>query len=168
MKKILVAALALSAASAFADTQTNNGFYIGGGVSSTNNDWNSVNFTPIEFFGGYKMNSFVGGEVRIGAAGGDEKITNFESIYYRTESANRVGKTYLLAGFSHVELETTGGNFSFDGISYGAGVGFTLNDQFNLNLEYKVLVDGKGTQSTSTESKKMMLNSVSATLDYRF
>lgn len=168
MKKILAAALALSAVSAFADTQSKNGFYLGGGISSTNNDWNAVDFRPIEFFGGYKQSPFIGGEVRIGAASGTEKITNFESIYYRTESANDVGKTYLLAGYSHVELETTGGNFSFNGFSYGAGVGFILNDQFNINLEYKVLVDGKDTQAGASESRRMMLTSVSATLDYRF
>lgn len=168
MKRLLVAALALSAVSAFADTQSNSGFYLGGGVSNTNNDKNSVTFKPVELFGGYKLNPFVGGEVRVGSSGGDDKISNFESIYYRTESANSVGKTYLLAGYSHVELETTGGNFSFNGFSYGAGVGFIINDQFNLNLEYKVLVDGKGAQSNVDPYKKMTLNSVSATVDYRF
>jgi opacity protein-like surface antigen len=171
MHKIIAAALALSACtavSALADTPVKSGFYIGGGISNTNNDWNSVDFQPVELFGGYKLSPFVGGEVRIGAAAGTEKITNFESIYYRTESANDVGKTYLLAGYSHVALATTGGDFSFSGFSYGAGVGFAINDQFNVNLEYKVLVDGKGTLSNSTESQKMMLNSLSATLDYRF
>jgi hypothetical protein len=172
MKKLLVAALLLSAASAYADTQSNNGFYVGGGVSNTSNDRNSVNFTPIELFGGYKLSPFVGGEIRVGSSSGTDKITNFESVYYRTESANSVGKTYLLLGFTHLDLETTGGNFNFNGLSYGAGVGFIINDQFNLNLEYKVLVDGKGTHYESKfisyENQKMMLNSVSATVDYRF
>ena len=172
MKKVLVAALALSAVSAFADTQSNSGLYVGGGISNTNNDWNSVTFKPVELFGGYKLNPFVGGEIRVGGSGGTDKISNFESVYYRTESANSVGKTYLLVGYTHLDLETTGGNFNFNGFSYGAGVGFIINDQFNLNLEYKVLADGKGTyykdKFTSFDDKKMMLNSVSATVDYRF
>lgn len=172
MKKFLVAALALSAVSAFADTQSNSGFYVGGGASTTKNDWNAVTFTPLELFGGYKLNPFVGGEIRVGSSSGTDKITNFESVYYRTESANSVGKTYLLLGFTHIDLETEGGNFNFNGLSYGAGVGFIINNQFNLNLEYKVLVDGEGTHYESKfisyENKKMMLNSVSATVDYRF
>jgi len=172
MKKVLVVALAFSAVSAFADTQSNSGFYVGGGVSNTKNDWNSVTFKPVELFGGYKLNPFVGGEIRVGGSGGNDKITNFESVYYRTESANSVGKTYLLVGYTHLDLETTGGNFNFNGFSYGAGVGFIINEKFNLNLEYKVLADGKGTfykdKFTSADDQKMMLNSVSATVDYRF
>ena len=172
MKRVLAAAIALFAASAFADAQSNSGFYVGGGISNTKNDWNSVTFKPVELFGGYKLNPFVGGEIRVGGSGGDDKISNFESVYYRTESANSVGKTYLLVGYTHLDLETTGGNFNFNGFSYGAGVGFILNEKFNLNLEYKVLADGKGTaykdKLTTVEDQKMMLNSVSATVDYRF
>ena len=131
-----------------------------------------MTFKPVELFGGYKLNPFVGGEIRVGGSGGTDKISNFESVYYRTESANSVGKTYLLVGYTHLDLETTAGNFNFNAFSYGAGVGFIINDQFNLNLEYKVLVDGKGTHYVSKfisdENQKMMLNSVSATVDYRF
>ncbi|MDE2430145.1 MAG: outer membrane beta-barrel protein, partial [Burkholderiales bacterium] len=111
-------------------------------------------------------------EVRYGQSTEAQKISDFESFYYRTESANSVGKTYLLVGYSHVDLETNAGNFNMKGFSYGAGVGFVLNDSFNLNLEYKVLVNGKGTQYLDTyhqlDDLNMKLSSVSATVDYRF
>lgn len=172
MKKLLVAALSLAAASALADTQSFEGFYVGGGISNIRNDWNSETFEPAEIFGGYKLNSFVGGEVRAGSSSGKQKIRNFESVYYRTESANSVGKTYLLLGYTRVDLDTTAANFSLDGFSYGAGVGFVINDRFNLNLEYKVLVNGKGTATlpdgTDVDNQKMKLSGVSATVDYRF
>ena len=173
MKKILVAALALSAVSAYADTGSYDGFYVGGGVSSVRNTWDDNKWQPLELFGGYKLNPFVGGEIRVGASsGGDSKITNYESIYYRTESSNSVGKTYLLVGYTHADVEAQTGNFNFNGFSYGAGVGFVINDHFNLNLEYKVLSNAKGTwyqdKFNRVEDLSIKLSSVSATVDYRF
>jgi opacity protein-like surface antigen len=173
MKKILVAALALSAASTYADTNAFEGFYVGGGVSSVRNTWDDNKWTPVEVFGGYKMNPYIGGEIRVGSSsGGDSKITNFESVYYRTESSNSVGKTYLLVGYTHADIEAPTGNFNFNGFSYGAGVGFVINDQFNLNLEYKVLSNAKGTwypdKFSRVEDLSIKLSSVSATVDYRF
>lgn len=173
MKKILAAALALSAATSYADTSSFDGFYVGGGVSSVRNDWDDNKWTPVELFGGYKLNPYVGGEIRVGtSSGGDSKITNYESIYYRTESSNSVGKTYLLVGFTHADVEAQTGNFNFNGFSYGAGVGFVISDKFNLNLEYKVLANAKGTwypdKVTRVEDLDIKLSSVSATVDYRF
>jgi opacity protein-like surface antigen len=173
MKKLLVAALALSAMSVYADTSASDGFYVGGGISNVRNSWDDVTWTPIELFGGYKLNPFVGGEIRVGASsGGDSQITNYESIYYRTESANSVGKTYLLVGYTHADVEAPKGNFNFNGFSYGAGVGFVITEHFNLNLEYKVLSNAKGTQYldkfTRVEDVSIKLSSVSATVDYRF
>lgn len=173
MKKTLVAALALSAASlAYADTSSSSGFYLGGGISSTKNDSDSNTYQPLELFGGYKLSPYVGGEIRAGASSSDTaEISNFESVYYRTESANSVGKTYLLLGYTHANLDRQSGNYSLSGVSYGAGVGFIINDYFNLNLEYKILVDGSGTHhvdQASDESVDMKLTSVSVTVDYRF
>lgn len=172
MKKLLVAALALSAVSAFADTQSYDGFYVGLGASNTKNDIGSYTWSPVEVFGGYKLNAFVGGEIRAGASlGGDSKITNYESIYYRTESANSVGKTYLLVGYTHADFEESSGNYNFNGFSYGAGVGFVINESFNLNLEYKVLADASGTHYIDKYHQEKLdtkLSSVSATVDYRF
>jgi opacity protein-like surface antigen len=169
MKKILVAALAFSAAASYADTSSFDGFYVGGGVSSVRNDWDDTKWTPVEIFGGYKLNPFVGGEVRVGAStGGSSKITNYESVYYRTESANSVGKSYLLLGYSHAAIEAPNGDYTFNGVSYGAGVGFVISEKFNLNLEYKVLANGKGNKNNEKDDLDIKLSSVSATVDYRF
>lgn len=173
MKKILVAALALLAATSYADTSSHNGFYVGAGVSGVRNDWDDKKWSPVELFGGYKLNPFVGGEVRVGASsGGSSKISNYESIYYRTESANSVGKSYLLLGYTHAEIEAQTGDFNFNGFSYGAGVGFVISDKFNLNLEYKVLANAKGNKTTDTgirvDDLDIKLSSISATVDYRF
>lgn len=173
MKKILVAALAFSAAASYADTGSFDGFYVGGGISNVRNDWDDNKWTPVELFGGYKLNPYVGGEIRVGASsGGDSKITNYESIYYRTESSNSVGKTYLLLGYTHADVEAQTGNFNFNGFSYGAGVGFVISEKFNLNLEYKVLANAKGTwyptPSSRVEDLDIKLSAVSATVDYRF
>jgi opacity protein-like surface antigen len=174
MKKILVAALVLSSAASYADTSSSEGFYVGAGVSGVRNDWDDKKWSPVELFGGYKLNPFVGGEVRVGASvgGGDSKITNYESVYYRTESANSVGKAYLLLGYTHAEIEAATGDFDFNGFSYGAGVGFVISEKFNLNLEYKVLANAKGTwypdKSTRFDDLDIKLSSISATVDYRF
>lgn len=173
MKRLSVAILSVIAASAMADTNSNSGFYLGLGVSnakSSSDTQDSMKFTPAEIFGGYKLNPYVGGEVRVGTSlGGDNKITDFESIYYRVESANTVGKTYLLAGVSHVNMDTKN-LYELDmvGFSYGAGVGFIINNRFNLNLEYKVLATGTAEQSPSNAEEDMQLNSLSATVDFRF
>ncbi|MFO1390483.1 porin family protein [Cellvibrio sp.] len=168
MKKILVAAIALSAATSYADTSSFSGFYVGGGVSSVRNDLDDTKWSPAELFGGYKLNPYVGGEVRVGASfEGDSKITNYESFYYRTESANSVGKSYLLLGYSHAVIDTFSGDYTLNGMSYGAGVGFVISEKFNLNLEYKVLANGKGGKANDKE-EDIKLSSVSATVDYRF
>jgi len=173
MKKILVAALALSAATSYADTSSNDGFYLGVGVSNVRNDSDKATWRPVEIFGGYKLNPYVGGEIRAGSSNsGETKITDYESVYYRTESSNSVGKTYLLLGYTHADITAPTGTFNFNGFSYGAGVGFIVNQHFNLNLEYKVLSDAKGTKYldryTRIDDMSVKLSSVSATVDYRF
>ncbi len=173
MKKILVAALAFSAAASYADPSAYDGFYVGLGRTQVRNDKTDLKWNPVEVFGGYKLNSFVGGELRYGQTiSGDSKITNFESIYYRVESSNSVGKTYLIAGYTHIDFTgNSDGSFNFNGFSYGAGVGFVISDQFNLNLEYKVLADADGTQyidKFTRASISTKLSSIGATVDYRF
>jgi hypothetical protein len=174
MKRIIIVLLSFIGVSVYADTLSNSGYYLGGGAYNVKNDTSSDKWTPVEFFGGYKMNPYVGGEIRLGVSpGGKTKITDYESLYYRTESANSVGKTYLLAGFSRVNLEASTGEVSVSGPSFGAGVGFIVNDYFNVNIEYKVLVTGTGTftptdKAQSSRDQDMKLESVGLTVDYRF
>jgi opacity protein-like surface antigen len=158
MKRILLALLPVMAASAYADTQSNSGFYLGLGAANVRNDVDKTKWTPAEVFGGYKLNPFVGAELRIGAsAESDVKINDYETLYYRVESANSVGKTYLLLGYTNMNINKE----SFKGLAYGAGVGFVLNDYFNLNFEYKAA-------NVSSDRLDVKLNSVAVTVDYRF
>lgn len=161
MKKIIIALLSLVSASAFADIYANNGFYLGGGVaqikaSDISKDWNVV-----ELMGGYKHNSFVGGELRLGAAGqSDPNITAYSSAYYRVESANNVGKTYLLAGYTFGSMSGTADDDNFSGFSYGAGVGFVIFETLNLNLEYRILC--------KDNKHNIDLKGIGLGVDYRF
>ena len=181
MKRISAAILSIMAASAMADTNSNNGFYLGLGVSSVGSDLsytdlngnkNDIDFETAEIFGGYKLNPYVGGEVRIGSSmGGNNTIDQYSAIYYRVESANTVGKTYLLAGYGQADIKTNAakyGNLDISGFSYGAGVGFIVNDRWNLNLEYRVLASGEAKSDLSPVKHDLKLSAMTVSVDYRF
>lgn len=158
MKRIIIALLSLVATSAFADIHSNNGFYVGGGVTNVKLANSPYTWTTVEAIGGYKLNPFVGGEIRIGGAGeSDPNITDYFSAYYRVESANEVGKTYLLAGYTVGSMSGTYNNFS--GFTFGVGIGFVMSDNINFNIEYKRLKDNKN---------NLDFSGFSACVDYRF
>lgn len=199
MKRTLLALAVLATATA-AHADNRRGFYIGGGanyidlkVSSAVNTGDigpdlqldspgSIGVAGLELYGGYKFNSYIGGELRVGtglaessettnnytivqiAGAGtpetsddvfetqlassstrDFSVSHFVSTYYRVESANQVAKLYGLLGFSSVTLSADNGASSdsetYNGLSYGAGLGFVLSPRGNLNFEYKRLVD---------------------------
>jgi hypothetical protein len=175
MKRLVAAFASVIAVSAYADTNSNSGFYVGLGVSEIKSDLSAgdnhkIDFETVEVLGGYKLNPYVGGEVRLGSSvGGRNTITDFESVYYRVESANTVGKTYLLVGGSRVNMDSNyGGTLDLIGFSYGAGAGFVINDRFNLNLEYKVLAKGTAKKDSDSTEYDVKLSSLSATVDFRF
>ncbi len=161
MKKIIIALLSLASTSAFADIYANNGFYLGGGVAQINDSDSSYDWTTVEVMGGYKHNSFVGGELRLGAAGeSDPNLTAYMSAYYRVESANNVGKTYLLAGYTYGSMSGVVDDVNFSGFSYGAGVGFVIFETVNLNLEYRILC--------KDNKHNLDLKGINVGIDYRF
>jgi opacity protein-like surface antigen len=109
----------------------------------------------------------------------EREIGNYTSIYYKPELVNEEAKLYGLFGYtigktsgsSRIDLvEDNQGKWvtksstskssesSFSGFSYGIGVGFVINEQFNINLEYKNIcneISGKP-------------NLASVNVDYRF
>lgn len=162
------------------------GFYIGAGLEIVNvgaEDFfsNDVNFPVGQINFGYKHHRFLGLEVRAGGSlteevvafdentdsgrpvSADSSITSFYSVYYRAELANEIAKLYLLVGQTAVETETSFdgsliSNRSESGPSYGLGFGLWINEDVNLNFEYKVFVDyGDG-----------IFSSVGLNADYRF
>ena len=172
MKKLVGLFLAVMAVSVSANDSPKGHFYVGGGVSNTLNDWDGTHWSPVEVFGGYQLNPYLGGELRLGASSGATKISDYESIYYRAESTSAAAKTYLLLGYTRFALAYSGGSYNFSGVSYGAGLGFAINKHYNFNLEYKILAKGSGSQTSNTYGTQgglnMRLSSLSATVDYHF
>ncbi len=140
-----------------------------------------------EFFGGYKYNNALGIELRLGkgqttgtsnlyfddkgvlqSGSVEREIGNYTSLYYKPELVNDEAKLYALIGYTQVKTsgmvkdaagtKVRSTDTSASGFSYGLGVGFVINEHFNINFEYKNLSD--------EISGKPNLASVN--LDYRF
>lgn len=171
MRVLLTAGLLVIPATALAADPSLGGFYAGAGASKINfnvsGDGNAQSqqvpgepeWTALELIGGYKHSPFVGVETRIGTSSSSPDLL-YGSIYYRTESANDTAKTYLLFGFTSAQIETATKDLSVSGFSYGAGVGFPLGSSFNLNLEYRILVDDSDLD--------LNMGAFGLNLDYRF
>jgi opacity protein-like surface antigen len=140
-----------------------------------------------ELFGGYKYNGALGIELRLGsgqttgtstryfdALGAlqtgtlERDIGSYQSLYYKPELVNDEAKLYALLGYTHLNSsgkikDSTGklvrsSDSSSSGYSYGIGVGFVVNEHFNVNIEYKNIcedISGKP-------------NLASVNVDYRF
>jgi opacity protein-like surface antigen len=141
-----------------------------------------------ELFGGYKYNNALGIELRLGsgknvgksdtyldASGAtqsgklEREIDSYQSIYYKPELVNDEAKLYALIGYTQLSssgrvLNDAGAvvvpakDVSVSGLSYGVGVGFVINEHFNINFEYKNICD-----EISDEPKVASVN-----VDYRF
>jgi opacity protein-like surface antigen len=180
MKILTLAFLSLLSVCAAADNIQ--GFYLGGGgglirfedEASEAVSLNDVELSAVELLGGYKYNSALGIEVRAGAnlnertttIGGVDRevaIDHYESIYYRPELTNPEAKLYALIGYSQVEQSSSTDTSdevsdSVSGLSYGIGVGFTMNPDFNFNIEYRRLID----------ESDFEINIAGINIDYRF
>ncbi len=177
MKILILVFLSLLSIQAVADQ----GFYVGGGGGlvrfddevATGASLKNVELGAAELLGGYKYNNALGIEVRAGsnlkkrtiATGGVEReiaIDHYESIYYRPELTNPEAKLYALIGYSQVEQSSSTGtdevSDSLSGLSYGIGIGFTMNPDFNFNIEYRRLLD----------ESDFEINIAGINIDYRF
>lgn len=177
--------LTLLAPQTYADN--NRGFFAGAGVSAINVDdspsFDKANLWVGEIFGGYKLNPWVGGEIRYGMGLGEERlyldepyesialgageeltmeIDHYSAIYYRAEAVNQTGRFYALLGYADIEFTMKGSalseTLSEDDFSWGLGAGFILNPHLNLNFEYRNLLDVNEYRFTT----------ITASLDYRF
>lgn len=180
MRALLVSAMILFAGSAVADDQ--DGWFIGvnyahldanfidSGNSEAGVAPDGVTFRTFEFYGGMRLNTWLGFDTRIGTGLSDEvvyvndttpysykhKIQHYEAIYYRPELANQTAKLYGLIGVANVASEGTGytngsGSQSQNdaGFSWGAGIGFVVNERFNFNMEYRSLLSEDDAEYTS-------------------
>lgn len=173
MNKTLISIAVLMALTTAAQADNRYGFYAGIGANRIETDIRSTTggsaaLNAVELFGGYKHSSYIGGELRLGAGVSDTSFSGvvngstaaidlsvplYQSLYYRVESANQVAKSYLLLGYSSVELESELGSQSSSdtegGLSYGGGISFVINERGNLNFEYRVLVDNSDRELTT-------------------
>lgn len=100
----------------------------------------------------------------------EREIDSYQSVYYKPELVNDEAKLYALIGYTHlsssrrvldsagkvIEGETEDGSAS--GLSYGLGIGFVINEHFNINFEYKNI----------SEDVSGKPNLASVNVDYRF
>lgn len=177
MKNAYLLAFSLLAIPALADN--NKGFYLGIGASSINDRQDDpVDTTSIragELFGGYKYNAALGVELRLGTGlkAGESKdgtlerdIGDYQSIYYKPELVNDVAKLYALLGYTRISssanldtaLAAADKSLSYSGASYGIGIGFVINEQLNINFEYKNICEDLYNKP----------NTASVNFDYRF
>lgn len=146
-------------------------YYVGGGLSIidtnlTAPNGNDLNYSSVEVLGGYKHSGFLGAELRIGSgltketAGVDQEasISHYISAYWRTETANEVAKIYGLLGYTSLGMDVGEESETQSGLSYGGGIGFVFERDWNLNFEYKWLLDTDDREFTA----------LSANVDYRF
>lgn len=176
MKNAYVLALTLLAIPALADN--NKGFYLGIGGSSVNDERDApidtTSIRTVELFGGYKYNDALGIELRLGSGAkeGDSKdrtlgreIGNYQSIYYKPELVNDDAKLYALLGYTKISstmnlyiANPASFESSYSGFSYGVGIGFVINEHFNINFEYKNICEDLYDKP----------NTASVNFDYRF
>lgn len=177
MKKAYLLALSLLAIPALADN--NRGFYVGIGASGISDEQDTpIDTTQIragELLGGYKYNAALGVELRLGKgvkegvskdASLEREIGNYQSIYYKPELVNDDAKLYALLGYTKLSSSanqataTAAANedISYSGVSYGVGIGFVINQQLNINFEYKSICKDLDKDP----------NTASVNFDYRF
>ena len=145
------------------------GKYIDSGVLSDSGS--SIGFSSVDIYTGYKHSRILGAELRGGASVNDAEsfgtefsIPMFYSLYYRAEISNDVAKSFVLLGYTDIEVEaalsgsaeTVTANDS--GLSWGAGIGFVVNERVNLNFEYINLISNDDNE----------FESVGVSLDFRF
>lgn len=171
LSSTFVCTLLLLSGFVFADNSR--GFYAGGsaGVVFANdlmiadpldNDKDLV-LGALEVMGGYKYNSLLGMDVRIGAglldsslrisesAKAEYQVDNYYSVYYRPEIINKFGSWYGLIGYTNLSasIETVNndgdvsatGDFSESGLSYGFGIGWFYDNNVNFHAEVRNLLD---------------------------
>ena len=168
MKNAYFLALSLLAIPALADN--NRGFYLGLGASSIQDEQDVKDITAIrtgEILGGYKYNAALGFELRLGSGikegvskdkSVSREIGNYQSIYYKPELVNDDAKLYALLGYTKLSTSLNDASESYSGGSYGVGIGFVINEKFNVNFEYKNICDDLYNKP----------NTASINLDYRF
>jgi opacity protein-like surface antigen len=167
------AALLLSAAShSFAE-----GGYIGGQYAQTTYEQTGSTLdgeaepNSLILLGGYEFTDHWAIEGRVGLGMGDDEYvtgTNMEldklvSVLGKLSLGGTVSP-YLLLGFSDVELTTNNaGTAEGNGVSFGAGIDFSVSENVAIGLEYISYVD-----EDAVGGGEAKLSAVSLGVNYKF
>ncbi len=187
-KIVVSGILLLNAFVGLAHADQNRGFYLGANLSyvdsdsivSANATRNSISLPAAELLAGFKYNNWLGLDLRYGLGGVDRDVStaiageqinysigDYQSFYLRSEILNSEAKLYFLLGYSQIDADeeqqftgaaNTKSSVSASGPSYGIGAGWYLENNFNINIEYRAIVD----------DDDMEFNAISLGLDYRF
>ncbi len=166
MRYFLLASLLLLTKPVFAESvfEKLDKYYFGGGAGLVDaniidNNRNSVTFNTMELIAGYKHNGYLGADLRIGFGMTNEdvdfgaglleaELENYYALYWRTETANETAKLYGLLGYGSVSMAVGDASNSDSGLSYGAGFGFAMFDNWNLNFEYRTILNNDDNEFT--------------------
>lgn len=82
----------------------------------------------------------------------EREVDQYTAVYYRPETINQSARLYALLGYADMDTsviawrgnDDTDLSESLSGPSWGAGVGWFINESLNFNLEYRQLVETDG------------------------
>lgn len=201
MKKLPVFLL-LSLASVATMADNTRGFYTGVGYNVAAIKDNSLfdkdvsgydgNFGGVELFGGYKYNSALGVEIRVGMGVSDKGISSeaiedgtdpvthtldtelaidrYEALYYRPELANEEAKLYALLGYTRMkrsETITNTGDSTFGEVEIGtteSGFSYGVGVGFVVNKHLNLNFEYR----RMNEGKAGDTEIAGVNLDYRY
>lgn len=158
---------------------------VGGDIDEGGNwdpSWNAI-----ELIGGYRYGPLATVELRLGTTdseGNDffEQTLNYVSVYYRPSVDLGKAQLYGLLGYSSLNSkfeetdEETGEVFkeddTFSGFSYGVGGAYSITENINIGLEYRLLVsddlEDEDDEGSSDYEETWELTALSANVSYRF
>lgn len=104
--------------------------------------------------GGLDINELIAAEARVGLGLSDDTrqgIKTEMNYHYGVYAViNLPTRTqldpYLLGGYSYVDSTVNGSDYSDDGLAYGAGLKWAMNDESALTLEYLKVADNDYTK----------------------
>ncbi len=167
MKKLLPLTFAMLVSTYTSTVCADNSWYLGASYNAQDISLNGRDFNTAGVVAGYKYNQYFAIETRFSSGTSGYSQGNYsEDIDTQASLSIRASypifdsfKLYGLAGYTNTKLKIKrrgGGDDSFKithsdgGLSYGLGLNYEINEQFNLFIDYQVLPDF---EPTSTFSK---------------
>ena len=151
MKKTLIAlAIAITSPIALA------GGYVGGNYStldySEDGLGKDLSIGAVSAVGGYQLNDYVAVEARVGVGVSDDsylgatlELDNYYGAYLKFGAPIGNFYPYAMVGMTEGEVTASVTGFSLSqsesDVSYAAGIGYYINENINLHLEYARFLD---------------------------